>query len=512
MEELRERIARLPNVTEAKLRELRSAEEEVTRSEAALTAMAAGLEVLAADVPVTAAGIPLPEGGRVILSEDAEVTVGPGVRLRIRPGGGTSLAEARRRVAEGRGKLAETLGALGIESIADANEVLASRRDLAAKIEAAEGGLRDRRADEMAGRLAAAREALAGAEAERDRRSEGWERSGGEVAPAPDRNELAGVESALAAAERKESDARALRDVEVGTAAKVEERFERHVETTGQQRREAEDLRARLKFLEETHGTASVRADRLRECQDAHAAAERALAATRDSLAGLDAEHLAADLARLGRAQETTTAAINDARTRIAVARASLRSDGSEDPAADLATAEARNEAAETRLIAARRRGEAVRLLDEMFREQQRDLADRFTQPLAETISGYLECLYGAGARAGVVFHDNAFTGLELTRAAGAGTAFRFETLSGGAREQFAAAVRLAVAEVLSAGFGGTLPVVFDDAFAYADPERVRTLQRMLDRAAERGLQVIVLSCNPGDYAGLGAALVPLPG
>ena len=49
-----------------------------------------------------------------------------------------------------------------------------------------------------------------------------------------------------------------------------------------------------------------------------------------------------------------------------------------------------------------------------------------------------------------------------------------------------------------------------DDAFAYSDPDRVQTLQRMLYLAASRGLQVIVLTCAPSDYAALGATHVTL--
>ena len=73
-----------------------------------------------------------------------------------------------------------------------------------------------------------------------------------------------------------------------------------------------------------------------------------------------------------------------------------------------------------------------------------------------------------------------------------------------------AAAVRLAAAELLSADHDGCLPLVFDDAFAYSDPDRVRTLQRMLDLGAAHGLQIIVVTCNPADYASLGARQVIL--
>ena len=85
-----------------------------------------------------------------------------------------------------------------------------------------------------------------------------------------------------------------------------------------------------------------------------------------------------------------------------------------------------------------------------------------------------------------------------------------FDALSGGAKEQVAAATRLALAEVLAQDHGGCLPVVFDDAFAYSDPDRVQTLQRMLDLAVARGLQVIVLTCTPSDYSGLGAHTISL--
>src|SRR5690606_19700741 len=122
----------------------------------------------------------------------------------------------------------------------------------------------------------------------------------------------------------------------------------------------------------------------------------------------------------------------------------------------------------------------------------------------------YLRCLFGPDARAAVAFENNAFQSIGLVRSSQVGS-LAFDALSGGAREQVAAAVRLAIAELLAADHDAVLPIVFDDAFAYSDPERVRVLQRMLDLGATRGLQVIVLTCNPSDYAGLGAHQVILP-
>ncbi|MEZ0387310.1 MAG: ATP-binding protein, partial [Verrucomicrobium sp.] len=159
------------------------------------------------------------------------------------------------------------------------------------------------------------------------------------------------------------------------------------------------------------------------------------------------------------------------------------------------------------------RRGQALQLLHSLFQEEQSALTNLFTQPLADKVSGYLQCLFGPETSARVrLGDDNAFAGFDIVRPDQQSGAFQFEVLSGGAREQVAAALRLAMAEVLAAGQPDRcLPLVFDDAFAYSDPTRVRTLQRMLDLASQRGLQIIVLTCNPADYTSLGAQEIRLP-
>ena len=87
---------------------------------------------------------------------------------------------------------------------------------------------------------------------------------------------------------------------------------------------------------------------------------------------------------------------------------------------------------------------------------------------------------------------------------------FEFGQLSSGAKEQVSAAFRLAMAEIIAEAYDGSLPVVFDDAFANTDTDRQRALQQMLDLAASRGLQMIILSCRPEGYAALGPKTVTL--
>jgi uncharacterized protein YhaN len=126
-------------------------------------------------------------------------------------------------------------------------------------------------------------------------------------------------------------------------------------------------------------------------------------------------------------------------------------------------------------------------------------------------VADYLRCLFGADTTVSVGSSNNEFTSLHVARPGLAGVAIPFDRLSGGTREQVAAAFRLAMAEILARDHDGCLPVVFDDAFVNSDAARVAAVQGMLERAAERGLQVIVLSCNHREYDSLGATIYVLP-
>jgi uncharacterized protein YhaN len=187
-----------------------------------------------------------------------------------------------------------------------------------------------------------------------------------------------------------------------------------------------------------------------------------------------------------------------------------LTLDGDEDPRAALSVAQACAESAESAHKAAETKAAAIKLLAEFFTEEQQTLSEQFTQPLQERVARYLQLIFGKGVHVKLELKEEGFEGLQIVRPAGEAGAFDFESLSGGAREQLAAAVRLSVAELLAEDHEGCLPVVFDDAFAYSDSERLAGLIRMLDYAAQNGLQVIVLTCNPNDYGTLGAKPVDL--
>src|SRR5690606_29448326 len=141
-------------------------------AEAALHAMAAGIEVLVTDQPVRLGDQPLEAGQPQIITEDTELTIGAGTRLRIRPGGGTSLAEARAAVQDAKAKLARQLGELGVSTLEAATGILHRRADLAARLDAESKRLKDLNPDDLERKAAAAAEALLAAEADITRRSE----------------------------------------------------------------------------------------------------------------------------------------------------------------------------------------------------------------------------------------------------------------------------------------------------------------------------------------------------
>ena len=318
------------------------------------------------------------------------------------------------------------------------------------------------------------------------------------------------LRESLDAFENAEAEAKAFRDQTAERASEVDTELTRERAAIEQENTRHNNLQVEIELLVKAHGDDDARALVTGTAKSAKEEAERVLKATQDAIAALLPDHLRGDRDRLKRAMDEKTRERDGLRDQLAGAKASLRLDGNEDPKSARDSAEVRARSAQEYRASVQRKSEAIALLNELFEEEQRCLAERFTQPLAEKISGYLQCIFGPGARAHVALDNNEFSELRLFRPSSGSATFSFDSLSGGAREQMAAAVRLAMAEVLAADHEGCLPVVFDDAFAYSDPDRVNQLQRMLDLAAARGLQIIVLTCNPADYAALGARIVTL--
>lgn len=500
----------VPQVTAAELGNITRLDRAREVAEATLEAIATKLEVLAASGPVTLAGATLSPGSPVTITGDAELAVGGAAAtatVRISPGGGRSLDEATQRLDQARVDLEAALVTAGVETVDAAREAHARRQALDADIHAVNLAIKGLGGDTADAQLAALDAEIAKAAAEARRRSpEGLPRpeslAAAAAARAESERELTAAGEAVVTATATVANAR-------GRLEAVARRRSEAADSLQVTRTELEALRTKAAVFEERHGT--DRGRRIATLADARERAATRLAASRARLARLRPDALELDRQRLERTLSNLAASKQDAETKRQLARAKLELEGTTDPREDLARATARLRLAAAERARAIREADAVKLLAELFGEKKREVESQFVAPLTRRVTDYLELLYGDGTKVDVGYENGRFSRLMLSRPGVGNAVFEFSQLSSGTKEQAAAAFRLAMAEVLAEDHNGSLPVIFDDAFVNTDADRQRALQRLLDLAAARGLQVVVLSCRPENYATLGGLNVTLP-
>lgn len=510
----REKLAALPTLTSQDLTRLRRLEQAALQAETALRAMAAGVELLEARGAVRLNGARLTVGQAHILTEEGELGFEDGTRLRIRPGGGQSLAEARHEAEASRQALNEALQRLTLRDVEHATSTLEQRQILEQRLHTQQTRWQALGGANLEQELRTLTEESAAAQAEWQRLVAFGSELGAETEAPTLPESLALAKEAAVAARDARTEAEAAEIAARQQAVLQREKSEKALQELAQlheqvasARQALRDLDTTLRTREETHGDEDTRCLHLTAAREAEVHAIAAWQETQKALTALNPEMLERDLQRLNRSLLTQESRLREAENVRLLARDRLASDGSVDPEAEWLMAQARYREAQVAFEAEERRAKAISLLHELF-TSSRDAIDRaLMEPLAKRISGYLGYLFGANTKAQLRLSDDGIEELELSRD---GTAYSFASLSGGTKEQTAAAVRLAVAEILAEEHDGCLPVIFDDAFAYSDPERIRVLQGMLDWAATRGLQIIVLTCAPGDYAAFGAKEIRL--
>ncbi len=503
-------LSKLPDLTEKDLESLRQLDRIASQASASLDAMATGIELLTSDIKVTLDGQPLSPGDTRTLTDEGELAIGPNTRVRIRPGGGASLADTRLHHESSLRDLTAALDRHTLRDLDHATAVLQQRQTISQQIAHLQTRWKALGGESLASELAAAATAHEAAKAEVQRRLATLDPH----PPLPEtleaaRQLLATLRQQLEHAEETEATSR-------HQASQLRQRLEtasanlqKHRDQTAEARQSLRDLETKIQILQETHGEAAAREAALAQATTTEQQTAAQLAATRQALAALAPDHLAADAERFARAIAQQETRRREAENLRLIARERLALDGSSDPHAELAHAHARHAAALELHTSEQRRAKAIELLHQLFSSSREAIDRSIVQPLADRISGYLQCLFGPTTQLQVNVSDNGIEGFELLRPGD--PTFGFQTLSGGAKEQVAAAVRLAMAEILAANHDGCLPIVFDDAFAYSDPERIQDLQRMLDLAANRRLQIIVLTCTPADYSAFGASGIRLP-
>lgn len=525
VEELRDRIAAreaskaaLPGVNVSTLRSLRERDSALRESRASLQAMAAELTVLeSGGASVRVGETVLPTGGSATIASETEVQIGA-VQLRLMPGGGSALHDTRTLVARLDAELRTAFDGLGLRGLPDAEEACSRRADLERELDGLHGGLAELGPEEAAKELAEIRNRLAEGDARIARLVPLIEPALAEVP--------ADIEAARDQEVRRKSDLEALegslqeaRQMREATAARRNEQdqLERDlVRDNIEHGQSLESLRGQLTLLVGEHGDPGTRARRQEQVRNQLDAILEKRRASREAIETLQPELLVADRERLQRARQEQSRRLSESRDRATLAKGVLIADGIADPGIDLAMARQRRDQVSESARNLRIHASAISLLDDLFQEEQQKLSASFTRPLADRLNGYLRCLFGPKAEAQVDYREGEFEGLRLLRPELGPAPVTFKSLSGGTREQVATALRFAMAELLAADGDGCLPVVFDDAFAYSDPERLRGMIRMLDLATRRGLQVILLTCNAAEYQSLGAKTLvlqrPVPG
>ena len=148
----------------------------------------------------------------------------------------------------------------------------------------------------------------------------------------------------------------------------------------------------------------------------------------------------------------------------------------------------------------ARARSRAARLVH--------DLIERRKQAATRSVLAPLQARLGArfgevsGDRDRQIFLDDSLRIRGLGRKDDELVAF--DELSQGAKEQLLLCLRLAVAEELIAGGSGRQSLILDDVLVNTDAARQSRVLDVLAGAAAGGLQILVCTCHPDRYRGVG--------
>ena len=238
------------------------------------------------------------------------------------------------------------------------------------------------------------------------------------------------------------------------------------------------------------------------ETDAAAEAARAALHAEEAALGDADPESLRLRLANSRDAVDRLLRERNDIQLLAARMKGEISQQGDEGLADRVAHAREAAGNAEAERDLAERRAAAIDLLYATM-ARHRDIAQRaYVAPFREAVERFGRLVFGAGTEVEI---DH--TTLQVVSRTREGVTVPVEALSGGAREQMALIGRLAAASLVAPAADGGAPVIIDDALGYSDAGRLEGLGAALAEAGKT-CQVIVLTCMPERYSGIGSARV----
>jgi exonuclease SbcC len=207
-----------------------------------------------------------------------------------------------------------------------------------------------------------------------------------------------------------------------------------------------------------------------------------------DTVVRLEKQHQAAE--------ETASKARDDEKTE----EGKLQSLGARGTYSLLAAAEERVASLQAEVAAEELRAGAIRLLHDTLVECRNEAVAAVAGPV-ETVATQIFQRIAGGGLGGLKLGDS-FAAANVVPEI-SGEAVPLDSVSGGEREQIHLATRLALAEVLAKE--ERQMVVLDDVMTFTDAGRMARVMSILEEEAQR-LQIIILTCHPERYRGLGGA------
>jgi DNA repair exonuclease SbcCD ATPase subunit len=502
----------LPEVNNEQVAKLEKLANDISNIHSAIQAIATSVEILESDKKLKINNQEKKDK-LFTFTDDTLIEFGNEITIKVIPGGGTSLADYKSKLKSNTEQLRNELNNLKLESIEEAKKVAQQRERIQGKIQELQEFIKKAGKEKITSELLnkqgeqeSARKMVAKLGEELNLNSKDEEND--LVIKLNQLIEI--IEENSNEVSKIRSDLNALQPLLQEKSKQLETKKKLETELN-QSFKENETI---IQHLTKEYGEESIRLEKIKEGKGAFEKINETLTLTKESIVSYNPDKLEADINRLNRSLEGMTTKKEELIAKIAQLKTILFTDGNTDPREDFDQREKQYRTAQQEYDVRRKEADAIKMLNQLFQEEQQNLSNEFTRPLSEKVSGYLGRIFNAGVKVDIEDNAGVFTGLRISRKNIADeNELKFDTLSGGAKEQVAAAFRLAMAEVLATNYEDCLPIVFDDAFAYSDPNRIENIQSMLDYAANTGgLQVIVFSCNPSDYKLLGAKEVLLNG
>ncbi len=296
-------LAKLPQIDAKTLDELQAMSFAVSEAKTALKAMSTGIEVIESDKPVSVDGTELAEGVSTVINESTEIKIGNGTRLKISPGGGTGLEEARSHEAECIRNLQEKLDRLGISNLDEAREHSSARQKLEAEIQSISSELKGKDADRAEAENNRNTTDLEAVRADVERRAKVMTGKFTEPKNTADARVIVDESSELL--EKAKGDFKAAgrkRDTLETRADEAEQEFARQRKIFDEEKQKLSELQTRLKVLQETSGNEEERGKKLELLKSARDEAKEKLKQTESSLIEMQPEKHREDLERYSRA------------------------------------------------------------------------------------------------------------------------------------------------------------------------------------------------------------------